>query len=466
MPPPTPKSPARTPAATPSRIATRIVDDAHPARSQTPRAVRSTAKPYVSVLARMRCCQAEPASAPGGGRQADERRVPDLDLSAQPVGDHAGRRRDRDGHERRRGGRALGDARDEDEQRDGDDTAADSEEGGEDPRREPDGDEAHAAYRTSMASRVGLAAILLVISGIAVGELGGAPAADGDRDLRRAARSATLPVARAAAATGSRSRTAPDALRGRTAAVRCYVARAVDTRVGCSVTSRGCARSRRNRRLSRRDGRPRRARGRRRVRTRRNSERERRVLPRRRHGYPLRSCSVLLLPRDAGQRLDAHGGVGPRSRRIRAPRRPRSSERRLRSAVRTASMLAAVSRLRPTAGGSSARSGSTSERRCLAPEHVPRESHVVLRRAEVADGEAQHVAPAEPRVREEDLAGGVHALEQALVVLVGALPTEADEREVPRRGRPPSPARRAPSPRRARRAGGARGAAPAGPTRP
>src|SRR5262249_60988344 len=60
------------------------------------------------------------------------------------------------------------------------------------------------------------------------------------------------------------------------------------------------------------------------------------------------------------------------------------------------------------------------------------------RRALVADGEPQDIAALELRVRDEDLAPRVYPLEERLVVLVRALATEADEREVPRRNELPS----------------------------
>ena len=292
-------------------------------------------------------------------------------------------------------------------------------------------------------------------------EPGGAPAADRNGDLRGATRSATLPVARCcggywvAIANGARTRCA-DGLRH----ARCYVARAVDAKghplgdIAEGALVRGA--------IDAGARRPRRARRHCRLRTRRNGRPSSGgLLPRRRHGDPLRPRSVLLVPRDAGERLDADTALEHRPRR--SPRhagrgRPRASgapheERPLRARP-----------LRPerrTAAGSSAPRGSSSERRSLAPEHVPGEAHVVLGRAEVADREPQHVAIVEPRVREEDLAGVVDALEQPLVVLVGAVAPEADEREVPRRRDLPARARRAPSSRRARRAGCARGSAPA-----
>ena len=60
----------------------------------------------------------------------------------------------------------------EDEERHGENAAANPEERGEDPRREPDGDEAHGTYRTSVISRGGLIVLLA-----AVVLLCGAPAA-------------------------------------------------------------------------------------------------------------------------------------------------------------------------------------------------------------------------------------------------------------------------------------------------
>src|SRR6187200_575705 len=93
---------------------------------------------------------------------------------------------------------------------------------------------------------------------------------------------------------------------------------------------------------------------------------------------------------------------------------------------------------RPTGGARSWRCGCTSECRCLAPEHLPRESHVVLRRSEVADCEPELVPVGEARMREKDLAGVVYALEDPLVELVRALAPKTDEREVPRGGHFPA----------------------------
>src|SRR5438105_2332788 len=73
-----------------------------------------------------------------------------------------------------------------------------------------------------------------------------------------------------------------------------------------------------------------------------------------------------------------------------------------------------------------------------APDDLPRERDVVFRRPLVADGEPEDVASGEARVRDEDLAAPVHALEDRLVLLVGALPPEADDGERPRRGELPA----------------------------
>ena len=61
-------------------------------------------------------------------------------------------------------------------------------------------------------------------------------------------------------------------------------------------------------------------------------------------------------------------------------------------------------------------------------------SHILLRRAGVADCEAQHVAAVELRVRDEDLARGVDALEDLLIVGVRAVPPKDHEGEAPRGG--------------------------------
>src|ERR687883_537831 len=66
-------------------------------------------------------------------------------------------------------------------------------------------------------------------------------------------------------------------------------------------------------------------------------------------------------------------------------------------------------------------------------QDVPGAPHVGLRRPCVADRESQDVATVELRVGHEDLAGRVHALEERLVLLVGGVTAEADEREAPRR---------------------------------
>src|SRR4051812_7714897 len=58
---------------------------------------------------------------------------------------------------------------------------------------------------------------------------------------------------------------------------------------------------------------------------------------------------------------------------------------------------------------------------------------VLLGRAHVAEREPQHVAVVQPRVRDEDLAARVHALQQRLVLLVRTHPPKADEGEL-RRG--------------------------------
>src|SRR6185437_4797950 len=59
--------------------------------------------------------------------------------------------------------------------------------------------------------------------------------------------------------------------------------------------------------------------------------------------------------------------------------------------------------------------------------------HVVLRRPRVADREPEDVAPVEPRVRDEDLTRRVHARLDLLVLLVGPVAPEHDERKALRR---------------------------------
>ncbi|MGH3065474.1 MAG: DUF6748 domain-containing protein, partial [Gaiellaceae bacterium] len=114
------------------------------------------------------------------------------------------------------------------EQRNGEDAAADAEEGGEDPRRNADGDEAHATYRTSMASRVGLLAILVVAFGV-VGASSAArqpPTGTAMYVVRHDQRLCPSPLCGGywvAIANGARTR-CQDGMRH----PRCYVARAVD----------------------------------------------------------------------------------------------------------------------------------------------------------------------------------------------------------------------------------------------
>src|SRR5262249_26535305 len=119
-------------------------------------------------------------------------------------------------------------------------------------------------------------------------------------------------------------------------------------------------------------------------------------------------------------------------RRGQPPRRSRAPERLF--GRRTASTHGAGSGPPLTAAAGSGLCASTSERRCLAPEHVPREPNVLLGRPEVPHGEPQLVPVREARVGEEHLARVVDALEQALVFLVRSRPSEAHEREVPRSG--------------------------------
>jgi len=56
----------------------------------------------------------------------------------------------------------------------------------------------------------------------------------------------------------------------------------------------------------------------------------------------------------------------------------------------------------------------------------------------VADRQAQDVAPVESRVRDEDLAAAVGALEERLVLLVAAVLSEANDRERPGRAQLPA----------------------------
>ena len=156
------------------------------------------------------------------------------------------------------------------------------------------------------------------------------------------------------------------------------------------------------------------------------------------------------------------GSRPPRSTsRRRARRQERSSGRKPRSERRTASRTRPVrddAGRRPRLPRAAPLPQSAAASR-LRTSQASRTSSSA--RAEAADGEPELVTVGEARVREEDLARAVDALEQPLVLLVRALAPEADEREVPRRASPPSPAPRAPNLRTAARAGGAREVAPA-----
>src|SRR6266511_2337831 len=66
-------------------------------------------------------------------------------------------------------------------------------------------------------------------------------------------------------------------------------------------------------------------------------------------------------------------------------------------------------------------------------DRVPGALHVVFRGALVPDGQAEDVPPVQARVRDEELAARVHALEDGLVLLVRALTPETDDREGSRR---------------------------------
>ena len=83
-----------------------------------------------------------------------------------------------------------------------------------------------------------------------------------------------------------------------------------------------------------------------------NARGRRWLLPRRRHGDPLRARAVLLVSRDAGQRLDAEHAVRRRPRRRESDRRPSSPARTPRYGRRTASTRAAASRAGSTAAAS------------------------------------------------------------------------------------------------------------------
>ena len=161
-------------------------------------------------------------------------------------------------------------------------------------------------------------------------------------------------------------------------------------------------------------------------------------------------------PRRRGRGRESSSSIGPTCRVVYVVAQTRSTSSMCRPSSRFTSLerLARPERERvPEVEDHRAHRCSTSHAR----------AHVGLGRPRVADREPQDVAAVEPRVRDEDLAGRVHALEQRLVLLVRALAPEADDRERPRRARAPSRARRAPTPRRARRAARARGSSPAGP---
>lgn len=95
------------------------------------------------------------------------------------------------------------------------------------------------------------------------------------------------------------------------------------------------------------------------------------------------------------------------------PARPSPDElERAEAALTTSNGLFASGRIVRTAtvDASSAPRSSSSKSRRLAPEDVPSKSNVFLRRAEASDRESKDIAVGEPRVRDEDLPGGVHAL--------------------------------------------------------
>ena len=145
------------------------------------------------MLVRTCCCQVEPATAPAAAGSPTSAAYPTSISPRKPEDDDTSRGGDGDRKERGRSCCPLGEPRHEDEQRHGDDAAADSEERGEDPRREPDGDEAHT--RIVRTWPVGSASSWLSPSSrqSIADELGRPPAAGGDGDLRRPRRHAAVP---------------------------------------------------------------------------------------------------------------------------------------------------------------------------------------------------------------------------------------------------------------------------------
>ena len=97
----------------------------HATRSQTPTPVRR-ARRHRSELRRDPLLEHRSEKRATGGREPDERRVFEVDLAAVGEGDHSGEGRDPDRAERGRGGLALRNVRQGDEQRDGDQPTSDA----------------------------------------------------------------------------------------------------------------------------------------------------------------------------------------------------------------------------------------------------------------------------------------------------------------------------------------------------
>jgi trehalose 6-phosphate phosphatase len=114
-------------------------------------------------------CAGERADARG---QADEGRVAPFDVAVERVADRAGERGQPDRAKRRGHGGTFGEVRDEEEQRNGDESATDSEERAEEPGDDADdGEPKHRSYRMGMDALARLreaperAAILLDVDG-------------------------------------------------------------------------------------------------------------------------------------------------------------------------------------------------------------------------------------------------------------------------------------------------------------
>src|SRR5213078_3701907 len=95
-----------------------------------------------------------PQERTGDSRESDESRTPQVDVATRSVRDRAGQRDHADGNERRPGGGPYRQADDSDEERHGDDAAADAKEGAEEPGHDADQQETkHGPYSPARARR-------------------------------------------------------------------------------------------------------------------------------------------------------------------------------------------------------------------------------------------------------------------------------------------------------------------------